>query len=110
VRSWGLEVLCENPEEYSSSLTAVMMPQGNGADALLDTVLDHFDMSLGIGLGKVKGKIFRIGHLGHFNDLMLAGTLAGIEMGLSLAGISFKKGGVAAALEYLEDTHRQEAG
>ena len=109
VRAWGLEILCENPQEYSSSLTAVMMPQGFEADALLDTVLDHFDMSLGIGLGKVKGKIFRIGHLGDFNDLMLAGTLAGIEMGLSLAGIPFKKGGVAAALGYLEDTHRQNA-
>ena len=110
VRAWGLEILCENPQEYSSSLTAVMMPQGFEADALFDTVLDRFDMSLGIGLGKVKGKIFRIGHLGDFNDLMLAGTLAGIEMGLSLTGIPFKKGGVAAALEYLEDTHRQNAG
>jgi len=110
VRAWGLEILCETPQEYSSSLTAVMMPKGFEADALLDTVLDRFDMSLGIGLGKVKGKIFRIGHLGDFNDLMLAGTLAGIEMGLSLAGIPFKKGGVAAALEYLEDTHRQNAG
>jgi len=110
VRAWGLEILCENPQEYSSSLTAVMMPQGYETDALLDLILDRFDMSLGIGLGKVKGKIFRIGHLGDFNDLMLAGTLAGIEMGLSLAGIPFKKGGVAAALEYLEETHRQNAG
>jgi alanine-glyoxylate transaminase/serine-glyoxylate transaminase/serine-pyruvate transaminase len=106
-QAWGLEVLCENPDEYSSSLTAVMMPQGFEADGLLDLVLDKFDMCLGIGLGKVKGKIFRIGHLGDFNDLMLAGTLAGLEMGLSLAGIPFSKGGVAAALEFLERTLRQ---
>ena len=104
VSAWGLEVLCADPEEYSSSLTAVMMPEGYDADALLDTILKKFDMCLGIGLGKVKGKIFRIGHLGHFNDLMLAGTLSGIEMGLSLAGIPFSKAGAAAALEYLEDT------
>jgi alanine-glyoxylate transaminase/serine-glyoxylate transaminase/serine-pyruvate transaminase len=82
----------------------VMMPDGYDAAALLDLVLKKFDMSLGIGLGKVKGKIFRIGHLGDFNDLMLAGTLAGLEMGLSLAGIPFAKGGVAAALDYLEGT------
>jgi alanine-glyoxylate transaminase/serine-glyoxylate transaminase/serine-pyruvate transaminase len=107
VRSWGLEILCQNPEEYSSSLTAVMMPKGYDADALLDLILDKFDMSLGIGLGKVKGKIFRIGHLGDFNDLMLAGTLSGLEMGLSLAGIPFSKGGVAAALDYLESTHKE---
>ena len=110
VRAWGLEVLCENPAEYSSSLTAVMMPDGYDTDALLDLVLKKFDMSLGIGLGKLKGKIFRIGHLGNFNDLMLAGTLAGLEMGFSLAGIPFSKGGVTAALEYLEGTHRQNAG
>jgi len=102
VRAWGLEVLCANPEEYSSSLTAVMMPGGHDADRLLDLILKEYDMCLGIGLGKVKGKIFRIGHLGDFNDLMLAGTLAGLEMGLSLAGIPFSKGGVAAALDYLE--------
>ena len=102
VRAWGLEVLCANPEEYSSSLTAVMMPEGYDADRLLDLILKEYDMCLGIGLGKVKGKIFRIGHLGDFNDLMLAGTLAGLEMGLSLAGIPFSKGGVAAALDYLE--------
>ena len=106
VRAWGLEILCENPAEYSSSLTAVMMPVGFEAEALLDLILDKFDMCLGIGLGKVKGKIFRIGHLGHFNDLMLAGTLSGLEMGLSLAGIPFSKGGVAAALDYLEGTYK----
>ena len=104
VQAWGLEVLCADPQEYSSSLTAVMMPKGYDADALLDLLLKKFDMCLGIGLGKVKGKIFRIGHLGDFNDLMLAGTLSGIEMGLSLTGIPFSKGGAAAALEYLEGT------
>ena len=108
VRAWGLDILCENPAEYSSSLTAVMMPPGFEADALLDLILEKFDMCLGIGLGKVKGKIFRIGHLGDFNDLMLAGTLAGLEMGLSLAGIPFSKGGVAAALDFLESTLKEK--
>jgi alanine-glyoxylate transaminase/serine-glyoxylate transaminase/serine-pyruvate transaminase len=102
VRAWGLEVLCANPEEYSSSLTAVMMPEGHNADTFLDLILKEYDMCLGIGLGKVKGKIFRIGHLGDFNDLMLTGTLTGLEMGFSLAGIPIEKGGVATALEYLE--------
>ena len=106
VRAWGLEVLCADPAEYSSSLTAVRMPEGFDADELLALILNKFDMCLGIGLGKVKGKIFRIGHLGYFNDLMLAGTLSGLEMGLSLAGIPFSKGGAGAALEYLEDTLR----
>ena len=108
VRAWGLDILCENPAEYSSSLTAVMMPPGFEADALLDLILEKFDMCLGIGLGKVKGKIFRIGHLGDFNDLMLAGTLAGLEMGLSLADIPFSKGGVAAALDFLESTLKEK--
>jgi alanine-glyoxylate transaminase/serine-glyoxylate transaminase/serine-pyruvate transaminase len=106
VQAWGFEVLCADPAEYSSSLTAVMMPDGYDADTLLDLILKEFDMCLGIGLGKVKGKIFRIGHLGNFNDLMLAGTVAGLEMGFSLAGIPFSKGGSAAALDYLEGTHR----
>jgi len=110
VRAWGLEVLCADPQEYSSSLTAVMMPDGYDADALLDLILKKFDMCLGIGLGKVKGKVFRIGHLGSFNDLMLAGTLAGLEMGFSLAGIPFSKGGYAAALEYLEGNHTEYKG
>lgn len=101
VRAWGLEILCLNPEEYSPSLTTVVMPEGHDADALRKTILERFDMSLGTGLGKVKGKVFRIGHLGDFNDLMLAGTLCGVEMGLSLAGIPHSKGGVAAALDYL---------
>ena len=101
VAAWGLEVLCADPREYSSSLTAVLVPSGYDADRLRDTILDAFDMSLGTGLGKMKGKIFRIGHLGHFNDLMLCGTLCGVEMGLQRAGVPHRAGGVAAALEYL---------
>ncbi|OGC01732.1 MAG: serine--glyoxylate aminotransferase [candidate division NC10 bacterium RIFCSPLOWO2_12_FULL_66_18] len=103
-KAWGLEVVCLDPEEYSSSLTAVMLPGGQDADALRQVILERFDMSLGTGLGKLKGKIFRIGHLGDFNDLMLAGTLSGVEMGLALAGIPFTRGGVAAALDYLSGT------
>ncbi len=101
VRAWGLEILAMCPDEYSSTLTAVMMPTGQDADRLRQTILDRFDMSLGTGLGKLKGKVFRIGHLGDFNDLMLAGTLGGVEMGLSAAGVSFTPGGVTTALEYL---------
>ncbi|MSQ53178.1 MAG: aminotransferase class V-fold PLP-dependent enzyme [Betaproteobacteria bacterium] len=101
VRAWNLEILCAAPEEYSNTLTAVMMPEGHDADALRNTILDAFDMSLGMGLGKLSGKIFRIGHLGDFNDLMLAGTLSGVEMGLALAGVPHKPGGVAAALDFM---------
>lgn len=101
VRAWGLEILCQNPDEYSSSVTAVLMPAGHDADQFRRLILERFNMSLGNGLGKLKGKVFRIGHLGHFNDLMLAGTLSGLEMGLQLAGIPFSRGGVTAALEYL---------
>jgi alanine-glyoxylate transaminase/serine-glyoxylate transaminase/serine-pyruvate transaminase len=101
VAGWGLEVLCADPREYSDSLTAVLMPDGYDADRVRDIILDGFDMSLGTGLGKMKGKIFRIGHLGHFNDLMLCGTLCGVEMGLHRAGVPHRAGGVAAALEYL---------
>ena len=101
VRAWGLEILCKNPEEYSDSLTAVMMPEGHDADALRKVILDNYNMSLGMGLNKIKGKVFRIGHLGDFNDLMLAGTLSGVEMGLAKAGVPFKKGGVLSALDYL---------
>jgi len=101
VRAWELELLCKNPEEYSASLTAVMMPEGYNADAFRKLVLEKFNMSLGNGLGKLAGKVFRIGHLGDFNDLMLAGTLSGIEMGLTLANIPFSKGGVMAAIDYL---------
>jgi alanine-glyoxylate transaminase/serine-glyoxylate transaminase/serine-pyruvate transaminase len=101
VRAWGLEILCLNPDEYSPALTTVVMPDGHDADALRKVIHERFDMSLGTGLGKLKGKVFRIGHLGDLNDLMLAGTLCGVEMGLSLARIPFSKGGVAAALDYL---------
>jgi alanine-glyoxylate transaminase/serine-glyoxylate transaminase/serine-pyruvate transaminase len=101
VTGWGLEILCVDPRDYSSSLTAVLVPEGYDADRLREIILDAFDMSLGTGLGRMKGKIFRIGHLGHFNDLMLCGTLSGVEMGLHRAGIPHRAGGVAAALEYL---------
>jgi alanine-glyoxylate transaminase/serine-glyoxylate transaminase/serine-pyruvate transaminase len=101
VEAWGLEILCKNPKEYSSSLTAVLVPEGHDADALRKIILDEYNMSLGTGLNKVKGKIFRIGHLGDFNDLMLAGTLAGVEMGLKKSGIPFKTGGIMAALDFL---------
>ncbi len=101
VRAWGLEILCANPAEYSSALTAVMMPQGHSEIAFRKVVLEHFDMSLGSGLGKIADKVFRIGHLGDFNDLMLIGTLAGVEMGLELARVPHKSGGVAAAIDYL---------
>jgi len=101
VRAWGLEVLCAVPEEYSSSLTAVMTPAGHDADSLRKRILEAFDMSLGTGLGKLAGKVFRIGHLGDFNDLALMGTLAGVEMGLELASVPHRKGGVQAAMEFL---------
>ena len=107
VRAWELEILCEDPLEYSSSLTAVRMPEGISADTFRKVVLGHFDMSLGNGLGKVADKVFRIGHLGSFNDLMLAGTLAGVEMGLALADVPHKKGGVAVALDYLKATLKE---
>jgi len=101
VRAWGLEILCANPEEYSTSLTAVLLPDGHSADELRKIVLDGFDMSLGTGLTKLAGKVFRIGHLGDFNDLMLAGTLCGVEMGLMRSDIPANTGGVDAALAYL---------
>jgi alanine-glyoxylate transaminase/serine-glyoxylate transaminase/serine-pyruvate transaminase len=101
VRSWGLEILCEAPREYSSALTAVLMPQGHDADRLRSIILENFDMSLGAGLSRLAGKVFRIGHLGSFNDLMLAGTLSGVELGLRLAGVPHQPGGVTAALQSL---------
>jgi alanine-glyoxylate transaminase/serine-glyoxylate transaminase/serine-pyruvate transaminase len=101
VREWGLEIVCENPREYSSSLTAVFMPEGHDADKLRAVILENFDMSLGAGLSKFAGKVFRIGHLGSFNDLMLAGTLCGVEMGLRLANVPHKAGGVLAAMNSL---------
>ena len=99
--AWGLEVLCAMPEEFSSSLTALMMPPGHDADRLRAAILERFDMSLGMGLGRLSGKVFRIGHLGDFNDLTLMGTLAGVEMGLALAGVPHRKGGAQAAMDYL---------
>ena len=108
VRAWGLEILCADPAEYSGSLTAVMMPSGHSADAFRKIVLDRFDMSLGQGLGKLAGKIFRIGHLGWFNDLMLCGTLAGVEMGLELARVPYRKGGAQEAMDYLARTAAAE--
>jgi alanine-glyoxylate transaminase/serine-glyoxylate transaminase/serine-pyruvate transaminase len=101
VRAWGLDVLALDAREYSGSLTAVLLPAGQDADRVRKLILDRFDMSLGTGLGKLSGKVFRIGHLGYFNDLMLAGTLCGVEMGLQLSGVASGKGGVDAALEYL---------
>jgi alanine-glyoxylate transaminase/serine-glyoxylate transaminase/serine-pyruvate transaminase len=101
VRGWGLEILCADPLEYSNTLTAVLMPEGHDADALRDLILERFDMSLGTCFGKFAGKVFRIGHIGAFNDLMLLGTLSGVEMGLRVAGVPHKEGGVMAALESL---------
>jgi len=108
-RAWGLEILCAVPEEYSSSLTALLTPAGHDADQLRKRVLEAFDMSLGTGLGKLAGKVFRIGHLGDFNDLTLVGTLAGVEMGLELAAVPHRTGGVQAAMEYLAESARKPA-
>jgi alanine-glyoxylate transaminase/serine-glyoxylate transaminase/serine-pyruvate transaminase len=101
VRAWGLEILCLNPEEYSPVLTTVVMPGDKGADAYREALLDKFNMSLGNGLGILKDRVFRIGHLGDFNDLMLIGTLGGVEMGFALNGVPYKWGGVMAAVDYL---------
>ena len=99
-RAWGLEILCKEPRHYSSSLTALMMPAGHDADNFRKVALEHFDVSLGTGLSKVAGKVFRIGHLGDTNDLTIIGALAGVEMGLGLAGVPHRKGGVQAAMDY----------
>jgi alanine-glyoxylate transaminase/serine-glyoxylate transaminase/serine-pyruvate transaminase len=109
VRAWGLEVLALDPRELSPSLTAVLTPAGHDADRVRKVILDAFDMSLGTGLGKLAGKVFRIGHLGDFNDLTLMGTLAGVEMGLSLAGVPVKKEGVRAAMDYLSECAKAPA-
>lgn len=101
VRAWGLEIQCADPKAYSDTITGVRMPEGRDAEEFRKIVLEKFDMSLGQGLNKVAGKIFRIGHLGDFNDLMLMGALSGVEMGLEVAGVPHKKGGVDAALAYL---------
>ncbi|MFN5133551.1 MAG: pyridoxal-phosphate-dependent aminotransferase family protein [Candidatus Fonsibacter sp.] len=101
VKAWGLEILAKNPEEYSNTITAVLLPEGYDADNLRKMILDDFNMSLGMGLNKIKGKVFRIGHLGDFNDLMLAGVLAGVEMGLKKNKIPYKSGGLMSAIDYL---------
>ncbi len=101
VRGWGLDLFCQDPCAYSSSLTAVAMPAGFDADGLRRVILERFDMSLGTGLGQVKGKLFRIGHLGDLNELTLAGTLCGVEMGLAAVGVPHTSGGVSRALEFL---------
>ena len=101
VQAWGLEVLCQEERDYSSVLTAVKLPEGHNADGLRKIILEEFNMSLGNGLSKLAGKVFRIGHLGDFNDLMLMGTLTGVEMGLSLAGVPHQKGGASRASEFL---------
>src|SRR5438045_3913604 len=109
VRAWGFEIYALDPREYSSSLTGVLMPAGHDADRVRKVILDAFDLSLGTGLTKLGGKMFRIGHLGDFNDLMLMGTLAGVEMGLALAGVAVKKEGVQAAMAYLAECHSKPA-
>jgi alanine-glyoxylate transaminase/serine-glyoxylate transaminase/serine-pyruvate transaminase len=102
VRGWGLELLCLEPSEYSHSLTAVMMPDGFNEAEFRKLALEHFDLSLGAGLGKLAGKVFRIGHLGDLNDLTLCGTLCGVEMGLERYSVPIRQGGVAAAMAYLK--------
>jgi alanine-glyoxylate transaminase/serine-glyoxylate transaminase/serine-pyruvate transaminase len=102
--AWGLELTCRIPEECSNSVTSLRLPEGQDADLLRKLVLERFDLSLGTGLGRLKGKVFRIGHLGDFNDLTLVGTLGGVEMGLGLAGVTHRPGGLSAALEYLAAT------
>ena len=101
VETWGLEILAKNPIERSDSITAIMTPEGHDSDNLRKIIYDNYNMSLGTGLNKVKGRVFRIGHLGDLNDLTLAGTLSGVEMGLNQSEIPFKKGGVMAALDFL---------
>jgi alanine-glyoxylate transaminase/serine-glyoxylate transaminase/serine-pyruvate transaminase len=101
ITHWGLEILCRDAARRSDVLTGVVMPDGHDADRVRGLILDHFDMSLGTGLGKVKGKVFRIGHLGDTNDLTILGAIAGVEMGLALAGVPHRKGGIDAAMDWL---------
>lgn len=102
VRGWGLEVLALDEREYSGALTAILLPEGHDADTVRRVILERYDMSLGAGLGKLAGKVFRIGHLGHFNDLTLAGTLSGVQLGLKLAGVPIQESGLQQALDVLE--------
>jgi alanine-glyoxylate transaminase/serine-glyoxylate transaminase/serine-pyruvate transaminase len=109
VRAWGLEILCRDPKYFSPVVTSVLMPEGHNADAFRKVVLETFNMSLGTGLNKLAGKVFRIGHLGDTNDLTIMGALSGVEMGLEVAGVPHKKGGVAAAMDYLASAARPAA-
>jgi alanine-glyoxylate transaminase/serine-glyoxylate transaminase/serine-pyruvate transaminase len=109
VRAWGLDNVALDPKEYSNSVTAVYTPAGHSADGLRKVALERFNMALGSGLGKLADKVFRIGHLGDLNDLMLAGALSGVEMSLDLAGVPYRKGGAAAALEFLTESHKEVA-
>jgi len=104
VKAWGMEIQCRDPKYYSPAVTTVIMPEGHNADAYRKVVLDNFNMSLGTGLNKIAGKVFRIGHLGDTNELTVMGALTGVEMGFELAGIPHKKGGVAAAMSYIAET------
>jgi alanine-glyoxylate transaminase/serine-glyoxylate transaminase/serine-pyruvate transaminase len=109
VAAWGLELCAVCPEEYSNTVTTVMVPAGHDSDRLRGIILERFNMSLGTGLGRLKGRAFRLGHLGDFNELMLMGMLAGVEMGMTIAGVPFEKGGVAAAMDYLTDQRSLDA-
>ena len=108
VKGWGLDIQCRDPKYYSPAVTAVIMPEGPNADAFRKLVLDTFNMSLGTGLNKIAGKVFRIGHLGDTNELTVMGALTGVEMSLEIAGVPHKKGGVAAAMSYLAETAKSE--
>jgi alanine-glyoxylate transaminase/serine-glyoxylate transaminase/serine-pyruvate transaminase len=108
VKAWGLDILCRDPKYYSSTVTSVAVPEGYNADELRMIALEHFNMSLGMGLNKLAGKVFRIGHLGDTNDLTILGALSGVEMSLELAGIPHEKGGVQAAMAFLAETARKE--
>ena len=105
VRAWGLEIMCKDPKYYSPTITAVMLPEGQNADAFRSLALDHFNIAYGASFGAYSGKYFRIGHLGDINDGMMIGALGITEMALSLAGIPHKKGGVQAAMDYLTSAH-----
>jgi alanine-glyoxylate transaminase/serine-glyoxylate transaminase/serine-pyruvate transaminase len=108
VQAWGLENLCRDPKYYSATVTSVVVPEGHNADHLRAVVLENFNMSLGTGLNKVAGKVFRIGHLGDTNDLTILGALSGVEMGLEIAGIPHRKGGAQAAINYLAECARAQ--
>jgi alanine-glyoxylate transaminase/serine-glyoxylate transaminase/serine-pyruvate transaminase len=108
VRAWELDIACRQPDEYSPVVTTIMMPEGCDSDVVRQLASDRFNLSLGAGLGRLKGRAFRIGHLGDFNELMLIGTLAGVEMVLALAGVTFVRGGANAAIDCLLKDQRPE--